>query len=88
MVGAGSGRMAAVPLADAFSYPGVASAYRHRPPYPDQVFTILTGLITDRMVPVSVQASTSAAQPESACGIGRRVSLAAPSRSARVLGSV
>jgi SAM-dependent methyltransferase len=36
-----------VPLAEAFSYPGVASAYRHRPAYPDQVFPILTGLITD-----------------------------------------
>src|ERR1700678_48954 len=39
--------MAKVPLAEAFSYPGVATAYRHRPPYPDQVFSILTGLITD-----------------------------------------
>jgi len=36
-----------VPLAEAFGYPGVARAYRHRPPYPDEVFTILTGLITD-----------------------------------------
>ena len=36
-----------VPLADAFSYPGVASAYQHRPPYPDLVFDVLTGLITD-----------------------------------------
>ena len=36
-----------VPLAEAFSYPGVASAYRHRPPYPDAVFDILTGLIAD-----------------------------------------
>ena len=34
-----------VPLADAFSYPGVASAYQHRPPYPDLVFDVLTGLI-------------------------------------------
>jgi SAM-dependent methyltransferase len=39
--------MAEVPLAEAFRYPGVASAYRHRPPYPDQVFSLLTGLITD-----------------------------------------
>jgi SAM-dependent methyltransferase len=38
---------AEVPLAQAFTYPGVATAYRHRPPYPGQVFTILTGLITD-----------------------------------------
>jgi SAM-dependent methyltransferase len=36
-----------VPLAQAFTYPGVATAYRHRPPYPDQVFSLLTGLITD-----------------------------------------
>ena len=39
--------MAEVPLADAFRYPGVVSAYRHRPPYPEQVFSLLTGLITD-----------------------------------------
>jgi hypothetical protein len=26
--------VAEVPLAEAFGYPGVASAYRHRPPYP------------------------------------------------------
>ena len=36
-----------VPLAQAFTYPGVATAYQHRPPYPDQVFSLLTGLITD-----------------------------------------
>jgi SAM-dependent methyltransferase len=35
------------PLAEAFTYPGVVSAYRHRPPYPDAVFDVLTGLITD-----------------------------------------
>jgi SAM-dependent methyltransferase len=40
-------RPAKVRLADAFGYPGVASAYRHRPPYPDMVFDVLTGLITD-----------------------------------------
>ena len=39
--------MADVPLAEAFRYPGVASAYRHRPPYPDEVFSILTGLISE-----------------------------------------
>ena len=39
--------MAEVPLAEAFGYPGVASAYRHRPPYPDEVFSVLTGLIGD-----------------------------------------
>jgi SAM-dependent methyltransferase len=39
--------VAEVRLGEAFRYPGVASAYRHRPPYPDQVFSILTGLITD-----------------------------------------
>jgi SAM-dependent methyltransferase len=37
--------VAEVPLAEAFGYPGVASAYRHRPPYPDLVFDVLTGLI-------------------------------------------
>jgi SAM-dependent methyltransferase len=36
-----------VPLAEAFTYPGVVSAYRHRPPYPDSVFHVLTELITD-----------------------------------------
>jgi len=36
-----------VPLAEAFGFPGVASAYQHRPPYPDLVFDVLTGLITD-----------------------------------------
>jgi SAM-dependent methyltransferase len=35
-----------VPLAEAFTFPGVVSAYRHRPPYPDSVFEVLTGLIT------------------------------------------
>jgi SAM-dependent methyltransferase len=39
--------VAEVPLAEAFGYPGVASAYRHRPPYPDEVFSVLTGLISD-----------------------------------------
>ena len=39
--------MTEVPLGQAFTYPGVASAYRHRPPYPEQVFSLLTGLITD-----------------------------------------
>ncbi|MGD0704020.1 MAG: class I SAM-dependent methyltransferase [Trebonia sp.] len=38
---------AKVPLAEAFSYPGVASAYQHRPPYPEMVFDVLTGLISD-----------------------------------------
>lgn len=35
-------------LAAAFTQPGVAAAYRHRPPYPAEVFSILTGLITDQ----------------------------------------
>jgi len=39
--------VAEVPLAEAFSFPGVASAYRHRPPYPDEVFSLLTGLISE-----------------------------------------
>jgi SAM-dependent methyltransferase len=39
--------VAEVPLAEAFGYPGVATAYRHRPPYPDEVFSVLTGLISD-----------------------------------------
>jgi trans-aconitate methyltransferase len=34
-------------LAGTFGFRGVARAYRHRPPYPDEVFTLLTGLITD-----------------------------------------
>jgi ubiquinone/menaquinone biosynthesis C-methylase UbiE len=37
------GRLAAV-----FTNPGVADAYRHRPPYPAEVFDILERLITDR----------------------------------------
>jgi ubiquinone/menaquinone biosynthesis C-methylase UbiE len=35
-------------LAAVFGHPGVAEAYRHRSPYPDEVFGILTGLITDQ----------------------------------------
>jgi SAM-dependent methyltransferase len=35
-------------LADTFGYPGVAAAYRFRPPYPAEVFDVLTGLIVDR----------------------------------------
>ena len=35
-------------LAAVFGYRGVAAAYRHRPPYPDEVFARLDGLITDR----------------------------------------
>jgi SAM-dependent methyltransferase len=37
-----------VSLPAAFGHPGVARAYRHRPPYPDEVFDVLEGLITDR----------------------------------------
>jgi SAM-dependent methyltransferase len=46
VLGVENPRPAVVPLAEAFGYPGVASAYRHRPPYPDSVFDVLTGLIT------------------------------------------
>jgi SAM-dependent methyltransferase len=35
-------------LAAVFGYPGVARAYRHRPPYPAEVFDILEQIITDR----------------------------------------
>jgi len=35
-------------LAGTFAHPGVADAYRHRPPYPDEVFARLEGLIVDR----------------------------------------
>jgi SAM-dependent methyltransferase len=34
-------------LATAFTHPGVADAYQHRPPYPAEVFEILVQLITD-----------------------------------------
>jgi 2-polyprenyl-3-methyl-5-hydroxy-6-metoxy-1,4-benzoquinol methylase len=34
-------------LAQSFTHPGVATAYRHRPPYPQQVFDLLTKLIAD-----------------------------------------
>lgn len=34
-------------LAASFQYGGVAAAYRHRPPYPAEVFDVLTGLIVD-----------------------------------------
>src|SRR6185503_6197013 len=33
-------------LAATFQHPGVAAAYRHRPPYQAEVFDVLTGLIT------------------------------------------
>jgi ubiquinone/menaquinone biosynthesis C-methylase UbiE len=35
-------------LAAAFGHPGVADAYRHRPPYPAEAFDILEQIITDR----------------------------------------
>lgn len=35
-------------LAGVFAAPEVAALYRHRPPYPDEVFHILRGLIVDR----------------------------------------
>jgi SAM-dependent methyltransferase len=35
-------------LAAAFAHAGVAGAYRHRPPYPPEVFDVLGRLITDR----------------------------------------
>jgi len=34
-------------LAEVFTHRGVAEAYRHRPPYPSEVFTILEKLIVD-----------------------------------------
>ena len=40
---AGRGRLAA-----AFTHPAVADAYRHRPPYPAEVFDLLEGLIASR----------------------------------------
>ena len=47
MLGVEDPRPTEVPLAEAFTYPGVVSAYRYRPPYPEMVFDVLTGLITD-----------------------------------------
>ena len=35
-------------LAAVFGQPGVADAYQHRPPYPDEVFDLLERLIADR----------------------------------------
>ena len=35
-------------LGGVFGFPGVAKAYRHRPPYPDEVFDVLESLISDR----------------------------------------
>jgi SAM-dependent methyltransferase len=35
-------------LAATFRHPGVAGAYRHRPPYPAEVFDVLERIITDR----------------------------------------
>ncbi len=35
-------------LADTFAHSGVAEAYQHRPPYPDEVFDLLERLMTDR----------------------------------------
>jgi 2-polyprenyl-3-methyl-5-hydroxy-6-metoxy-1,4-benzoquinol methylase len=39
--------MRSAELAAAFADADVADAYQHRPPYPAEVFDILTGLITD-----------------------------------------
>ena len=47
MLGVENPRPTEVTLAAAFTYPGVASAYQYRPPYPDLVFDVLTGLIAD-----------------------------------------
>ena len=35
-------------LAASFQHAGVAKAYAHRPPYPSEVFDVLTGLINER----------------------------------------
>ncbi len=35
-------------LAAMFTHPGVAEVYQYRPPYPDEVFDLLTGLISTR----------------------------------------
>jgi SAM-dependent methyltransferase len=35
-------------LAATFEHPGVVDAYQHRPPYPDEVFTVLEQLVADR----------------------------------------
>jgi SAM-dependent methyltransferase len=35
-------------LAASFQHPGVARAYAHRPPYPPEVFDVLTGLISEQ----------------------------------------
>ena len=35
-------------LAAVFGQPGVADAYQHRPPYPDEVFDLLERLIAGR----------------------------------------
>jgi SAM-dependent methyltransferase len=43
-----SGGYAARHLAQSFTYPGVAEAYQYRPPYPDEVFDLLTSLIEDQ----------------------------------------
>ena len=39
--------LARAELAAAFQHQGVADAYQHRPPYPPEIFDLLTGLITD-----------------------------------------
>jgi SAM-dependent methyltransferase len=41
----GAPRPPRVELADSFTHPGVARAYQYRPPYPDEVFDILLGLM-------------------------------------------
>ena len=43
-----TGRPTCDRLAAAFGHGGVAGAYRHRPPYPPEVFDILERIITDR----------------------------------------
>lgn len=41
-------------LAGVFGYQGVAEAYRHRPPYPAEVFAILERAVADAVGPWSV----------------------------------
>ncbi len=48
MHGMGSPRAPRAELAGSFAHDGVARAYRHRPPYPDEVFDLLLGLLDGR----------------------------------------
>ena len=59
--------------ADTFKDRRVVDAYRHRPPYPDEVFAILAGLLTDEPRTVLDVGAGSGDLARRMVEVGRRV---------------